>query len=125
MVKADELSHFKKVLMRKRDLLSGNVDALESQALRHSRQDASGDLSNMPIHMADIGSDNFEQEFTLGLIENEEEMLRDINDAIDRIEEGTFGKCEICGKAIHKKRLKAIPHARMCIGCQRDEEHTE
>jgi DnaK suppressor protein len=124
-VKTDELTQFKKVLMRKRDLLSGNVNALESQALRHSRQDASGDLSNMPIHMADIGSDNFEQEFTLGLIENEEEMLRDINDAIDRIEEGTFGKCEVCGKVIHKKRLKAIPHARMCIACQRDQEQTE
>jgi len=124
-VKAEDLAYFKKVLMRKRDLLSGNVHALEAQALRRSRQDASGDLSNMPIHMADIGSDNFEQEFTLGLIENEEEMLRDINDAIDRIEEGTFGKCEVCGKAIHRKRLKAIPHARLCIVCQRDEEQTE
>ena len=121
-VKADELAQYRNVLLRKRELLSGNVDALETQALKRSRQDASGDLSTMPIHMADIGSDNFEQEFTLGLIENEEDMLRDIDDALSRIDAGTYGKCESCSKPIRKTRLKAIPHARLCISCQREEE---
>lgn len=121
-MKAQDLTQFQDILLRKRDLLSGNVTSLEAQALKRSRQDASGDLSTMPIHMADIGSDNFEQEFTLGLIENEEEMLRAIDEALQRIEDGTFGKCEECGKAIRKTRLKAIPHARLCINCQRQEE---
>jgi DnaK suppressor protein len=121
-VKADELDMMKKNLLRKRALLSGNVNALESQALKNSRQDASGDLSNMPIHMADIGSDNFEQEFTLGLIENEEELLHAIDEALERIDDGTFGKCESCSKSIPKERLKAIPHASLCIECQRQEE---
>ena len=122
-MKADELDYFKKLLLRKRSLLSGNMDSLQDQALRHSRQDATGDLSNMPIHMADLGSDNFEQEFTLGLIENEEEILRDIDAALERLDDGTFGVCESCSKAIPKARLKAVPHARYCVECQRKEEH--
>jgi len=124
-VKAEDLTYFRDLLLGKRDLLSGNVNSLEAQALKRSRQESSGDLSTMPIHMADIGSDNFEQEFTLGLIENEEEMLRAIDDALQRIEEGTYGKCEECGKPIRKTRLKAIPHARLCITCQRQEELSE
>ncbi len=121
-MKPDELDQYRKLLMRKRATLSGNVNSLESQALKKSRQDASGDLSNMPIHMADIGSDNFEQEFTLGLIENEEDLLRAIDEALERIEEGSYGKCESCQKPISKERLKAIPHASLCIECQRQEE---
>ena len=121
-MKPQELEKFKELLLFKRNLLSGNVSSLELRALKRSRQQSSGDLSNMPIHMADIGSDNFEQEFTLGLIENEEEMLRAIDEALERIDDGTFGLCQSCGKPIRKTRLKAIPHARLCIGCQREEE---
>lgn len=124
-MKAEELARFRKVLLLKRDLLSGNVNSLEAQALKRSRQDAAGDLSTMPIHMADLGSDNFEQEFTLGLIENEEEMLREVDEALERIENGTFGKCESCGKTIPKTRLKAIPRASLCVACQRQEELSE
>jgi len=124
-VKAEEIAQFKKMLLAKRNLLSGNVSALEKQALKRSRQDASGDLSTMPIHMADIGSDNFEQEFTLGLIENEEEMLREIDEALERISAGTFGNCGECNKAIRKTRMKALPHARLCVACQRKEEESQ
>ena len=118
-MKPEELAQFKKLLLRRHALLSGNVTAMENQALKRSRQANSGDLSNMPIHMADIGTDNFEQEFTLGLIENEDQMLRDIEDALARIENGTYGLCENCGKPIRKVRLKALPSARYCIECQR------
>jgi RNA polymerase-binding protein DksA len=119
------MARFKKSLLQKRHLLSGNVNSLEAQALRRSRQDASGDLSNMPIHMADLGSDNFEQEFTLGLIENEEGLLRAVDEALERIEQGSFGKCETCGKTIPLTRLNAVPHARLCVACQREEERSE
>lgn len=121
-MKVDDLELFKKALLRKRAMLAGNMTSLESQALKKSRQDASGDLSNMPIHMADIGSDNFEQEFTLGLIENEEELIRAIDEALERIDEGTYGKCDTCGKAIPRERLKTVPHASLCVECQRQEE---
>ncbi len=121
-MKAEELARFKEMLLAKRNLLSGNLDSLEKQALKRSRQESAGDLSTMPIHMADIGSDNFEQEFTLGLIESEEEMVNAMDGALERIEAGTFGTCTACEKGIRKARLRAIPHAALCIDCQREEE---
>jgi RNA polymerase-binding protein DksA len=116
-VKAQELDSFKKLLLQKRELLSGNMSSLESQALKRSRQESSGDLSNMPIHMADIGSDNFEQEFTLSLMETEGGTLERIESALERMEDGTYSECEECGSKIPKKRLDAIPYAAMCIKC--------
>ena len=91
--------------------------------MKKSMAAASGDLSTVPYHMADVGTDNFEHEFTLGLIENEEEELREIDAALERIEETSYGVCETCEKPIPKGRLKVIPYARLCIDCKRDEEN--
>ena len=121
-MKASELASFKELLVERRRLLVGDVTRMGDEAMRKSRQSASGDLSSMPYHMADIGTDNYEQEFTLGLIENEEDDLRAIDDALEKIEDGTYGQCESCGKKIKKARLKTMPHARNCIECQKVEE---
>jgi RNA polymerase-binding transcription factor DksA len=86
-------------------------------ALRQTRSEANGDLSSMPIHMADIGTDAYEQEFTLSLMANEEETLELVEAALARIKAKTFGSCEECGGVIAKKRLEAIPFAAMCIRC--------
>jgi DnaK suppressor protein len=72
--------------------------------------------------MADLGTDNFDQEFTLGLIENEEEEVRLINEAITKIDDGTYGLCESCSQPIPKSRLKALPFAKLCIACKEKEE---
>jgi RNA polymerase-binding transcription factor DksA len=117
-----ELQVFRQWLIERRGALGGNVSKMEDEALRRSRQDASVDLSSMPIHMADLGSDTFDQDFTLGLIENEELELGAIEEALDRIEEGTFGICEECQKPIPKERLKALPHASLCLECKKKEE---
>ena len=114
-MKAEELAQFKEMLLKKRNLLSGNLDSLEKQALTKSRQDAAGDLSTMPIHMADIGTDNYETEYTLGLVDSERKLMREIDDALDRIENGTYGICEGSEKSIPKARLEAIPWARYCV----------
>ena len=121
-MKSDELAQFKRILLVKRGLLAGNVNRMEDEALRKNRQNASGDLSSIPIHLADIGTDNYEQEFALSLIQTEEEALHDIDEAIAKIAEGTYGQCEVCEKKIPKARLKVVPHARLCIECQRKEE---
>ena len=71
----------------------------------------------MPIHMADIGSDAFEQEFTLSLMANEEGTLEAVERALERIRARTYGLCEDCGGIITKKRLQAIPFAEFCIKC--------
>ncbi|HUX16567.1 MAG TPA: TraR/DksA family transcriptional regulator, partial [Phycisphaerae bacterium] len=96
--------------------------SLERAALQQNRQDAAGDLSKMPLDMADIGSDNYEQEFTMGLIETEQFTLREIDEALERIESRQYGKCLVCGRPIAKARLKAKPHAKLCIECRRQEE---
>ena len=114
-LKKRELQEFRQLLLAKRALLAGDVANMTDEALRQSRQSGSGELSTMPIHMADLGSDNFEQELTLGLIENEHVLLREIDEALHRIEEGTYGICLGTGKPISKGRLKAKPWAKHCI----------
>jgi len=121
-LKKQEISALKKHLLERRQQILGDVNSMENQALKNSRQSASGDLSNMPIHMADIGSDNYEQEFTVNLIQTENVELQAIDAAIEKIDSGTYGLCEACGEEIPKSRLRAIPHARLCIECKREEE---
>jgi RNA polymerase-binding transcription factor DksA len=69
--------------------------------------------------MADLGTDNFEQEFTLSLLQNQEQALDEIREALGRIDRGTFGECEECHQPIPKPRLQALPYARHCVACAR------
>lgn len=112
-----ELKSFKGKLLALRARLRGDVTHLADSALNRSRSDAAGDLSSMPIHMADIGSDNYEQEFTLSLMESESATLEMVERALERIEEGTYDICEECGIRIPKPRLAAIPYTNLCVGC--------
>jgi DnaK suppressor protein len=118
MTKAD-LESYRKKLVALRTRLRDAVSNLAGEALHSTGGEGSGGLSNAPLHPADLGTDNFEQEFTLGLIENQEQALREIDDALERVRQGTFGKCEECGAAIGKGRLDALPHARFCVACAR------
>jgi RNA polymerase-binding transcription factor DksA len=93
--------------------LVGDIATLNS--LQKNRQESSGDLSSVPFHPADAGSDNFEQEFTLGLMGNEQNLLREIEDALSRITKGTYGVCVATLKPITKARLQAKPWAKHCI----------
>ena len=110
-----DVERFKELLLRKRREILGNVSEIEGEALRKSRLDASGDLSSMPIHMADLGTDNFEQEFSLELMDSERRLLEEIEAALNRIQTGTYGICEGTGKPIPKARLEAQPWARYSV----------
>jgi RNA polymerase-binding transcription factor DksA len=92
---------------------------MTDEALRRNLQSSSGNLSNVPLHMADVGTENYDQEFTLGLIENEQGTLGLVNEALARVEKGKFGLCVECGDPIPKPRLQAIPYTRHCIVCAR------
>jgi DnaK suppressor protein len=107
-----ELEHFRDLLLAKRRELVGDMTSMESEALRTG---GSSNLSNLPIHMADMGTDNYEQEFTLGLMEKDRTLLRDINNALAKIQDGTYGICEGTGKPIAKVRLEAQPWARYSV----------
>jgi DnaK suppressor protein len=121
-MKNGELQVYKDQLLVLRARLRGDVTQLANSALRKSRSESNGDLSSMPIHMADIGSDNFEQEFTLSLMENDGGTLELIEASLERIEEGTYGQCDDCGVKIPKTRLNAIPYATLCIRCAEQQE---
>jgi DnaK suppressor protein len=116
-MKKAESKVYKERLLALRARLRGEVNQLANAALKKNRPDGAGEQSSMPIHMADLGSDNFEQEFTLSLMENEEDTLVSIESALERIEDGTYGQCEECGVKIPKLRLNAIPYAPLCVKC--------
>jgi RNA polymerase-binding transcription factor DksA len=116
MKKAD-MKVYKERLLLLRARLRGDVNQLADAALNKSRKDSSGDLSSLPSHIADLGSDNFEQEFTLSLMQTEEGTLDAIENALHRIEDKTFSLCEECGGNITKSRLNAIPYTPYCIKC--------
>jgi RNA polymerase-binding protein DksA len=118
----EELAFFRQLLLEKRRELVGDVSTMENEALGKNRADAAGDLSLMPIHMADIGTDNYEQEFTIGLIANERETLKEIDAAIERIDNRTYGSCLATHKPISKARLKAKPWASHCLEYKRAQE---
>lgn len=111
----EEIEGYRRLLLEKRAELLGDVKYIENEALKKSRLDAAGDLSSMPIHMADLGTDNFEQEFSLGLMDGERKILSEIVAALWRIADGTFGICEGTGRPMSKARLQASPWARFCI----------
>jgi len=109
-----ELQEFKQLLLDKRRELSGDVDKL-SRGIADQKAQAGGAHSTMPIHMADLGSDNWEQEFNLGLIANERGRIREIDDALARIDDKTYGVCLATHKKITHARLRAKPWAKFCI----------
>lgn len=112
-----ERDAYLKDLLEKRAEIIGNVKGMETE-----RNASLGDIAHMPLHMADVGSDNFEQEFTLGLMESEREMLREIEEAILRMREGYFGVCLESGRPIQKMRLEFAPWAKYCIDVARAKE---
>lgn len=112
-----DIKDYRERLLFLRARLRGDVSQMADAALKKRRSEANGDLSSMPIHMADMGTDNFEQEFTLTLMQTEEQTLELIEASLERIEEGTYGQCEECGVKIPKARLNAIPYASLCVKC--------
>ncbi len=111
----EEIEQFRNILWEKRLELLGDVDHMSEGALDNSRQDSAGELSSMPIHMADVGTDNYEKEFTIGLIESDRKLLKNIDRALNKVKEGTYGVCEVTGKFIGRARLTAKPEARYHI----------
>jgi len=108
-----DLRKFRKLLLAKRDEILGNVNTMEKEALNGENTE----LSKMPLHMADSGSENYEKDFALELVDSERKILRQIDEALDRLDEGTYGICLGKGEQIPKVRLNAIPWARYCVEC--------
>ncbi|MFH1752728.1 MAG: TraR/DksA C4-type zinc finger protein [Candidatus Omnitrophota bacterium] len=117
-----ELEKYKKLLIKERADIIGGVEKISGENLKKSQRDSSGDLSGYSFHMADMATDNYDREFSLSIADTERQTLSKIEDALKRVENSSYGKCEGCGKAISKKRLNAVPHAENCKACQEEEE---
>jgi RNA polymerase-binding transcription factor DksA len=104
-------------LLALRARLRGDTTRMEDDALEdHVR------TAGIPTDMEELGSDSFDQELTLGLLGNEKDALARVEAAIERIDDGSYGRCEECGEQIPKTRLEAIPYAARCVRCASQEE---
>ena len=121
-MKKKEREELKQLLEKERDALLSQIKHLENNSLNKSQREASGDLSGYSFHMADMGTDNFDREFALALVDSEQKLLYEVNKALQRLREGKFGFCEQCQKLISRKRLQAVPYARLCIKCGEKKE---
>jgi len=112
-----ELETYKSRLVALHTRIRGDVATMAEGTLSQNRSEAAGDLSAMPLHMADIGTDNFEREHTLSFIQSDSLTLKHIEEALARIKAGTYGICEDCGCVIPKVRLNFLPYTASCVRC--------
>jgi len=117
-----ELAEYKKLIAKKKNEILDSISRISEDTLKKSQKDASGDISGYTFHMADVATDNYDREFSLELASNDRKFLYELEDALKRIEDGTFGICEDCNAGLTKARLKALPHARLCLNCQKKRE---
>lgn len=108
----EDLAKFKKMLLELRARLSGDMSMLAREALAGS--DGS---SSAPTHMADLGTDAYEQEFTLNLMANDEGRLEQVQAALERIAKHEYGACLECEGRIPKARLEILPDTPYCVKC--------
>ena len=111
-----QLDHFRELLEQRRHRLSSDLTLMQDEALKVTGQDNSADS------VADAGTDNYEQDFTLGLIESEEALAREVDEALIRLEQAAFGVCETCETPIPLARLEILPFTRYCVECQQKRE---
>jgi RNA polymerase-binding protein DksA len=117
-----ELAGFKKIILKRKEEIIDGIRHISDDTLKKSQKDAAGDISGYTYHMADVATDTYDREFSLELASNDREILYELDDALKKIEEGTFGICEECRALITKTRLKAVPSARLCVKCQKKKE---
>ena len=113
-----DLDFFKNLILEKQREI---FEELNEGDLKESLQEQSSDKS-YAFHMADVGSDNNEREKSFMVASIEGDILTELNEALDRIENGTYGICAICDEPIHPRRLEAIPYAKLCLNCKAREE---
>jgi DnaK suppressor protein len=116
-----ELREFKSMLLERTRFLKGDLAGLE-EGTRGSGTESAGRESSAPGHTAELASDESERDLSYGRMASQTEELQEIAEALDRIKDGSFGKCEKCEGSIPKERLRAIAYARLCVKCQTKEE---
>lgn len=113
-----ELDMYKEKLINIKEEILSKIREISEDTLMKTQKEASGDISGYGLHLADAASDNYERDFSLGLVSDERKALLEVEEALKRIEDKTFGFCLSCEKPIAGIRLKAVPHTKYCKKCQ-------
>lgn len=113
-----DLDHFRQILLRKRADLVGDVGSMEGAALK----DSAGSLSHTPQHIAEQGSETYDQSLALDIAQVDRNLIKEIDDAIRRIDDGSYGVCELSGRPITRERLEELPWTRFSIEAARERE---
>lgn len=121
MRKSDLQKYEELLLAKKKDLLE-EIAATMKDRVSTTIRESTGDISSYSYHMADQGTDAMERELAFMFASKSGRLVYHIDEALRRLKEGEYGKCVRCGKPISSARLKAVPHARMCIECKSAEE---
>ncbi len=117
----EQLKRFRQLLITERARVVGEIRSIAQDASKSPRE-ASGDLSAYATHLADMAADTYERELSMNLVSGEQEILYQIDDALKRLDDGSFSVCQQCSQPITMSRLKAVPYASLCINCQRAKE---
>ena len=117
----EQLKQFRQLLITERAKLVEEIRAIAREASTSPRE-ASGDLSAYTLHMADMAADTYDRELSMNIASSEQELLYQTDEALKRLDDGSFGLCQQCNAPVALSRLKAIPYASLCIGCQRTHE---
>ena len=118
-IEPEQLAKSRELLLEKRSLLVNQVERLAKDAVESTE---ATENSKSPLNSAENASDTYEQDFAFISMESEEELLRKIDRALQKMRENTYGECEECHKSILSDRLEALPWATMCVKCQELEE---
>lgn len=116
------LNHYKHLLDHHKESHGDIIDDMETLTLGDNDNHESSELSNYDNHPAEIASELFDVEHQMGLKSQQEHEIKDIDHAINKIKDGTYGACESCGKEIDSKRLELLPQARLCIECAKESD---
>jgi len=114
----EELEKFRELLLVERERLEAELEEIERRAARLDESERANELSAYDDHPADLASETFEREKDLAIRESVESMIHKVINALEKLDRGTYGMCDACGKAIKKARLKALPFATLCLECQ-------
>jgi DnaK suppressor protein len=117
-----DIRHFRQRLMEERKSILDELDWVESNYIGSSQRESSGEVSGHATHLADMATDSDEMEKAYLIGDTRGEVLEDIDEALEKLGKGTYGKCESCGQDIARDRLEAVPYAKLCLKCKTDEE---
>ncbi|HQA56255.1 MAG TPA: TraR/DksA C4-type zinc finger protein [Acetivibrio sp.] len=120
----EKTEHYRELLLKQKNELENTINMMKAHDVSEQNMEAADELSNYDNHPAELGTAVFQAEMNNTLKVHEEHLLKEVNDALTRIDKGDYGKCELCSKDIGEERLEALPYTRLCIDCESSKEIT-